>query len=98
MQPEYVDKDNSIQFFILSRLHILQQQEVYIYKMQFSIGSMAAKINYAYTKIKLTNKHELFTFKLGIQHRYISQIHIILCVSFFSFYLFISIKNSCKSY
>ena len=63
----------------------MQQQEVYIYKMQFSIGSMAAKINYAYTKIKLTNKHELFTFKLGIQHRYISQIHIILCVSFSPF-------------
>ena len=62
-----------VQFFILSRLHILQQQEVYIYKMQFNIGSMAAKNYYAYTKIKLTNKHYLFTFKLGIQHRYISQ-------------------------
>ena len=51
--------NNSIQFFILSKLHILQQQEVYIYNMQFGIGSMAAKIKYAYTKIKLTNTVKL---------------------------------------
>ena len=55
-ERSHVQHRFSIQFFfILSRLHILQQQEVYIYKMQFDIGSMAAKIYYAYTKIKLTN-------------------------------------------
>ena len=44
---------NSIQFNSLVSLG-------YIYcnnKMQFSIGSMAAKINNAYTKLKLTDKH-----------------------------------------
>ena len=40
----YVYSKCSIQFFILSRLHILQQQEVYIYKMQFNIGSRGLKL------------------------------------------------------
>ena len=43
--------------FSLGYIYFVTSRGTYIYNMQFGIGSMAAKIKYAYIKIRLTNKH-----------------------------------------